>query len=110
MKNIQTAVIIYLIGIFSQITIDAQQQNPIKSYNGIPIITYVRGVDNVQSYYIPPQQYDTIINSGVKFIQVENMTTSEYYSHLEGKELFILPEQYFIGQNTTDKYLSLIHI
>lgn len=107
MKTIQTSVIIYLIGIFSQITIDAQQQNPIKSYNGIPIITYVRGVDSVQSYYyIPPQQYDTIINSGVKFIQVENMTNSEYYSHLEGKEVFILPEQYFIGQNTTDKYIT----
>lgn len=107
MKTIQTSVIIYLIGIFSQITLDAQQQNPIKSYNGIPIITYVREVDSVQSYYyIPPQQYDTIINSGVKFIQVENMNTSEYYSHLEGKEVFILPEQYFIGQNTTDKYIT----
>lgn len=88
------------------LSVYAQQQNLIKSYNGIPIVTYARGVDSVQIYYIPREQYDTIINSGVKFIQVENMTESTYSSHLEGKEVFILPEQYFVGQNTLDKYIT----
>ncbi|MGQ9799745.1 MAG: hypothetical protein ACUVRG_10750 [Ignavibacterium sp.] len=84
----------------------AQQQNLIKSYNGIPIVTYARGVDSVQIYAIPPEQIDTIISSGVKFVQVENMTDSTYFSHLDGKDIFILPEQYFVRQNTFNKYIT----
>lgn len=84
----------------------AQQQNPIKSYDGIPIVTYARGVDIVDGYPIPPEQYDTIRNSGVMYIQVENMDNGKFQSHIDGKGIFILPEQYFKEQQTIDKYIT----
>jgi len=81
------------------------QQNPIKTSVGIPLVTYARGVDSSWVYYIPPQQYDTIKSAGVNFIQVENMKQSQFETHIAGKGLMILPEQYFYNQQT-DKYIT----
>ncbi|WP_348343104.1 T9SS type A sorting domain-containing protein [Ignavibacterium sp.] len=78
------------------------QLNPIKSFEGIPIITYARSVNSAGGVYIPPEQYDTIRNAGIKFIQVENMFDNVYQSHLQGKGLMILPEQYFYNQQTNN--------
>ena len=81
------------------------QQNPIKTSVGIPLVTYARGVDSSWVYYIPPQQYDIIKSAGVNFIQVENMKQSQFNTHIAGKGLMILPEQYFYNQQT-DKYIT----
>jgi hypothetical protein len=81
------------------------QQNPIKSFEGIPVVVYARGVDSSGNYFIPAEQYNLIKTAGVNFIQVENLIPVDFGSHIEGKGLMVLPEQYFHNQQT-DKFIT----
>ncbi len=66
----------------------AQQQDPIKNYPGIPIITYGYEIEKH-----PSEQYTQMKQAGIFAIEAANLSESNYNNLISGKGLLVLPEQ-----------------
>jgi hypothetical protein len=64
------------------------QSDPIKSYLGIPIITYGQNITDNSRY-----NFNNIDSAGIFAIQVVNLTEPIFSGYLTNKKFLILPEQ-----------------
>ncbi len=80
------------------ITIKAQTQSndPIKNYQGIPLITYSYGIDDIHRNH-----FDSIKQAGIFATEATNLTSDLFIDKLQGTGLFLVPEQ--VGESNAYK-------
>ncbi|MCS6955485.1 MAG: hypothetical protein NZM44_03945 [Candidatus Calescibacterium sp.] len=96
---------IYLI--LLTLTVNSQNNDPIKDFSGIPIISY-KGLD---FSYLTPSLFNKMSQSGVKAVVVADLVSEDFQNYLQNIQgLYIMPEQVSSNlKNYIYKYTEAIY-